>query len=89
MKDKLVHVVWMDAEVNNEWTDEKDLHNHTNLYCETIGFMVKNATAKKPVYIIASTRSKDAFGKYEYNAITKIPKTWVQKIEKLEKEENE
>lgn len=67
--------------MNNEWTDEADLHksNH-HLSCETVGFLVKNATAKNPVFVIASSRSLGEDGKYEYNAITKIPKGWVKEI---------
>jgi hypothetical protein len=88
-KGSLVHVTWLDAETTNEWTDEKDLHDHKSLNCETVGYLVKKATPKSPIFIIASTRSKDDKGNYEYNAITKIPQAMTQEIEQLEKEEND
>ena len=82
-KGQLVHIAWHDAEVTGEWTSEEDLDDHSTLLCETVGYVVKNATVKSPVYVVASTRSKDDDGKYEYNAITKIPKAWVKEIEEL------
>lgn len=88
-KGDLIHIAWMDAETHNEWTDEAVLLKKSNssLLCETVGFLVKKATPKSPVFIVASSRSK-ADGKYEYNAITKIPKAWVKEIEQLKEKEN-
>lgn len=82
-KGQLVHIVWHDAETSNEWTSEEDLDDHSTLLCETVGYLVRNATNRSPIFVVAASRSKDADGKFEYNAITKIPKAWVKEIEEL------
>lgn len=80
-KGQVVHIKWHDAEVTSDWTEEDDpeLNDHSSTLCETVGFLVKEPTKKDPMYVIASTRS----GK-EYNAIIKIPKTWIEEIEEVE-----
>lgn len=82
-KGQIVHILWHDAEVVGEWKEAGDLNDHSSTLCETVGFVVKAPTKKDPMYIVASTRSKSD-GTYEFNAITKIPKTWVEKIEEVE-----
>lgn len=82
-KGQLVHIVWHDAETTAEWTSEADLEDHSTLLCETVGYLIKNATKKSPIFVVAATRSKDDDGDYEYNAITKIPKAWVKEIDTL------
>lgn len=81
-KGELVHVTWNDAETINEWTDEDadTLTDHSTAICETVGYLVKAATKKDPFYIVASSRSLDSNKKYEYNAVTKIPKGFVREI---------
>jgi hypothetical protein len=81
---QLVHVKWHDAEVTAEWKSADDLVDHSTTECETVGFLVKKATKRDPMYVVASTRSVDDDGDYEYNAITKIPKAWVDAIEEIE-----
>lgn len=83
-KGDLVHVIWYDAEAMTGWTEEdsKSLSDHASTICETVGFLVKNATKKDPFFIVASTKSQDG-GKYEYNAIMKIPKGWVKEMSKI------
>lgn len=79
-KGSLVHIAWKDAEVTGEWTSEENLNDHSTLSCETVGFVIRRPTKKEPIYIVASTRSKDDDGKFEYNAITKIPMAWISEV---------
>ena len=81
-KGELVHVLWYDAETINEWTDEDAdiVTDHSTSICETVGYLVKSATKKDPYYVVASSRSLDSHKKYEYNAVTKIPKGFVKEI---------
>lgn len=81
-KGDVVHIVWLDAEVDNEWREEDDLQDHSSLLCETVGYLINKPTKKSPVYVVASTRSKGE-KKDQYNAITKIPLAWVKEIETL------
>jgi hypothetical protein len=82
-KGQIVRVVWHDAEVTAEWTEEDNLQDHSSTLCETVGFLVTAATKKNPMYIIAATRSEGEKKKMEYNAIQKIPKVWVKEITPL------
>lgn len=84
-KGQLVHVVWHDAEVSADWTEEDDkaLTDHSSTVCETVGFLVHQPTKSNPMYVIAATRSKGE-KKMEYNAIQKIPKVWVKELKEIE-----
>lgn len=84
-KGEIVFVKWLDAEVISDWTGEDDdaLADHASTVCETVGYLVKAPTKKDPMYIVAATKSI-ADGKLQYNAITKIPKSWVQEIKELD-----
>ena len=82
-KGSLVHITWHDAEVTSEWKKEDDLTDHSSTLCETVGYVVKRPTKKSPIYITASTRSKDDDGHYEYNAIYKIPVAWVKEVKEI------
>ena len=83
-KGTLVYVRWHDAEVISGWTNEDDatLADHDSTICETVGYLVKAPTKRDPMYIVAATRAMDD-GKPQYNAITKIPKAWVEEIKEL------
>lgn len=83
-KGQLVHLVWFDAEAQNEWKEEKDLmvENHDSTRCETVGWVVKAPTKKEPMWVIASTKSKGDKG-MDYNQIFKIPAQWVKETDLL------
>ena len=82
----LVRVEWMDAEAQNDWVYEDDIEKEVvGKPCVTVGFLVRKPTKNFPMYMIASTMAEDeAAGKRLHNAVMKIPKVWVTKVEELD-----
>lgn len=82
IKFPLVRILWIDAETDNSWQTQEEVNKEeVGDPVVTVGFLIRKPNKRFPMYMVASTVTQG--DEPHFNAIIKIPKTWVVSIEPL------
>lgn len=76
---ELHYVEWLDAVVDNGWSDENDHRSHL---CVSVGFLIKETDKE---IVLAADISSDTMpsGTYDTNRRIAIPLSWIQVRKKV------